>query len=293
MSLKRAILNKIYAFVCIISPKLNNRFIYALQSRKKLDLKNPKTFNDKLVWLKFNCYENNSTVIQCSDKYAVREYIKKIGCGEILNDLIGVYHSVSEIEWDELPNKFVLKWNFGSGYNIICDNKDYLDIKDTIRKLKKWGGSKYWLYFGEMQYKKIDKYIVCERYLETNQGRLPNDYKFYCFNEEPVAILVLKDRDKDIKAVFMDLEWNVIDYPDIAEKMDINPKRPESLDQMIKYAKILCKGFPFVRIDFYDNNGKVVFGEITYTTGAGLFVPQIEIDGKNMGELINLSMIPE
>ena len=112
---------------------------------------------------------NDPLVIQCADKLRVREYVKQCGCEDILIDLYGVYNSVDEIDWETLPNEFVLKWNFGAGYNIICTNKAELDKDETLRILRKWGKSRYWLTHSEMQYKKIPKKIICERLLKTEE----------------------------------------------------------------------------------------------------------------------------
>ena len=121
-----------------ISPKLNTRVVYLTKFKKPINLKHPQTLDEKIQWLKFNTYYQNPLITQCADKYAVREYVEKCGCGEILNELYGVYDRVEEIPWDTLPNQFVIKWNFGCGQNLIVFDKSKLDIEDAKRKLNDW-----------------------------------------------------------------------------------------------------------------------------------------------------------
>lgn len=157
-----------FSLLTQISPKLNTKARYKQAFKKKLNLHNPETLNEKILWLKLNRYMKDPLVIQCADKYRVRDYVKQCGCGSILNELIGVYDSPKEIPWEELPNQFALKWNFGAGMNIICTDKSKMNKDDTLRQIEKWGKCKYWLSHSEMQYKYIPKKIVCERLLNAN-----------------------------------------------------------------------------------------------------------------------------
>ena len=170
--LKSAILKVTEGCFClltIVSPELNTKARYFAGFHKKLNLKEPKTLNQKILWLKLKRYMNDPLVVQCADKFRVREYVKQCGCEDILIELYGVYDSVEEIDWEALPNEFVLKWNFGAGYNIICTNKAELDKDETLRIMKEWGKSRYWLTHSEMQYKKMQKKIICERLLKTEE----------------------------------------------------------------------------------------------------------------------------
>ena len=181
----RNIFRNIMSLVSNFSPELTSRIYYRMKFKKKLELKNPKTFNEKLMYLKLNEYENNELIVKCADKYRVREYIKDCGLENILNDLIGVYDNVDEIDFEKLPNSFVLKCNNAAGFNLICEDKSKLDIKKAKKKLKKWMKTDYWKYVAEMQYKNIEKKIVCEKFLESKDGRAIKDYKIYCFNGKP------------------------------------------------------------------------------------------------------------
>ena len=152
-----------FKLLAAISPTWNTKARYKAAFGKKLDLSNPQTLNEKILWLKLNRYMKHPLVIQCADKYRVREYIKSCGCEDILNELYGVYKKPADIPWDELPNEFVLKWNFGAGMNIICLDKSQMNRDEVIRQLKKWGRRKVWLTHSEMQYKYAPKRIVCEK----------------------------------------------------------------------------------------------------------------------------------
>lgn len=159
----RNLYNLFFCIVTIISPELNTKMRYKRAFGRKLDLENPQTLNEKVLWLKLHTYYKNPLVVQCADKVAVRDYIKECGCEEILIDIIGVYERAEDIPWEELPDSFVLKWNFGAGMNIVCTNKSEMDKDDVIRQMKKWGKKKYWLPYSEMQYKFCKKRIICER----------------------------------------------------------------------------------------------------------------------------------
>ncbi len=272
----------------IISPVLNSRYHYKKEFKRKLNLKNPHNFNEKLLWLKLNTYYKNQLVTKCADKYAVRDYVKECGYESILNELYGVYNCVEDIPWNELPNKFALKWNFGCGFNIICTDKSKINIEETKRQLKKWGKRKYYLQYSEMQYKNTIKRLICERYLDTEQGFLPYDYKVYCFNGEPKAILVCMERENSMKAVFMSPSWEFIDAPKKYGKVNQIPAKPEGLDMMLESASCLSKPFPFVRIDYYMYRRNAIFGEMTFTPAGCLYTSQTNAEIMPMGEMLQI-----
>lgn len=157
-----------YNIATLISPKLNTKMRYKKVFGKRLDLENPKTFNEKIMWLKLNCYIKDPLVIKCADKYRVREYVEECGYKDILIDLIGVYDNAKDIPWEDLPNQFVLKWNYGAGMNIICTDKAEMDKNEVIRQMEKWRKNKIWLPYAELQYKYTPPKIVCETILNDN-----------------------------------------------------------------------------------------------------------------------------
>lgn len=257
----------------LISPRLNTIVLFRTKKGYCLNLKNPQTLDEKIQKLKLESYGTDPLVIQCADKYAVREYIKERGCEDILVPLIAAYDKVEDVEWDKLPQAFVMKWNFGCGFNIICPDKSKLDIEETRKKMKEWGKNKFWLPFSEMQYKAIRRKIVVEEYLRPKHGVQPEDYKVYCFNGVPKFVLLCTGREFGRpKFYFFDENWELarINRDSKAAPEGFTYPRPNCLDKLLEAAKTLSEPFKFVRTDFYIVNDKVYFGELTFTPNAGV-----------------------
>lgn len=276
----------------LISPVLNTKFLYYRRFGKRLDLAHPKTSNEKVLWLKLHTYYNNPLVTQCADKYRVREYVTGCGCGEILNELYGVYQNVNDIDFRALPDKFVLKCNYGFSMNIICRDKKQLDVANAKKKMKSWLHSKQHLYKSEMQYAAIPKRIICEKYIETEDGNAPDDYKIYCCNGEPCYVMVCIGRNLGHpKFYYFDLDGNLqrqMSADGMAASDDFIYEIPSGWQEMIRYARILSRPFPFVRTDFYLSQGKVIFGELTFTPAAGLDQEKLSYTDNLLGQLIKL-----
>lgn len=262
---------KIKKFLTIISPKLETKINYRISFGKKLDLKNPKTINEKILWLKLNTYNNNDIITKCVDKYRVREYIKEKKLNIKVPKLIGVYNSASEIDWNSLPNSFVIKCNHGCGFNIIVHDKKRINISDSIKLLNKWMKTDYWKIAAEIQYKKIEKKIIIEEFLGDVKT-----YKFYCFNGVPKVMYIGNNEWKngtcpeDKYIDYFDMSFNHIDcrlgnHPNYPGKI----KKPSSFNNMIKLSKELSKDFPFVRIDLYEVDGENYLSEFTFVPTAG------------------------
>lgn len=253
---------------------------YFIKFKKQLNLTNPTRFNEKIQWLKFNEL-NNDIYTLCADKVKVREYVASKGCGDILNELYGVYDSPQQIDYASLPEKFALKCNHGAGYNIICESKSRLDIEKTNRQLDQWLKQDFSSLFVEPQYKKISRKILCEKYIENARGGFPDDYKFYCFNGQPYAVMVCIGREKGTpKFYYFDMDWQPLPFEDTLELIGSNnyPPMPEGFHDMKACAGKLASDFKFVRADFYLMDGKVIFGELTFTPSAGLDVTLQEAD---------------
>lgn len=254
---------------------------------KKISRDNPQTFNEKLNWLKLYWYDPKAEI--CSDKYAVRAYLESIGLGHLLNELIAVYDSVDKIDFDSLPSKFVLKCTHGSACNIICEDKDKLDRSKTKKKLNKWMKLNYYWFSREWVYKNLKPRIICEKFLKDDVLRELIDYKFFCFNGVPEYVMLVTERfsDTGLKLDFYDTQWNHLefrrDHPMSGRKLI----QPANYDIMLEYAKVLSSEFPFVRVDFFEVNGKVYFGELTFFPGGGFeqFQP-VEYDYKFGEKLI-------
>ena len=290
----RKIVDSFFSFVTRISPTLNTKLWYFRAFRKRLNLNNPKTFNEKILWLKLKCYIKDPLVEKCVDKYRVREYVEECGCKDILNGIIHVYDSADEIDWNKLPNKFVLKWNFGAGMNLICSDKNKLNYKECEKQLNEWSKNKYWLLYSEMQYKNYKKKIVCEKFLESAEGESLADYKVYCFNGKAMYVMLCTERTNNEKSVhanyiFFDKNWKPIPYSKYTKEHinELNIAPPKELDSLLYYAEKLSEPFPFVRADFYIVEGKIYFGELTFTPAGGLDTDLLNGDVE-MGKLIQL-----
>lgn len=277
-----------------LSPKLSVKTLFRIYHHKRLDLNNPQTLDEKIQWLKLNYYKYNELVRQCADKFRVREYVKDCGLEHILNPLIKTYHHASEIDWDELPDKFVLKWNFGCGGNVICPDKSKLDISATQRDLDKFEKIKFHLIAAEPQYD-FPKRLLCEQFIETEDGHSPVDYKFYCFNGEAKYVLCCYGRGIQEKPdfYFFDRQWQL---QRLNKQGKVAPEgftlpKPKGMDRLFKYAETLSKPFPFVRADFYLENGKAYFGELTFTPGGGFDRGRLPETDLLFGQMVNLTNI--
>ena len=285
------IVDLFFRILTLISPELNTKARYRHAFKKKLNLENPQTFAEKLLTLKLKRYNSDPLVKKCADKYKVREYIKDCGAEHILIPLIKTYDTPDEIDFNALPDQFAIKWNYGCGYNIICPNKSKLDRKSTVKRLKKWSREHKYLDYSEMQYQGVDKKIIIEDYLKPSDGLLPADYKVYCFNGTPMTIFYINDRGTEEKnAAFFDLEWKFISHAGNAsyKTMPSMPEKPACLNEMIEISRRLSAPFEFVRIDYYEIDGKLYFGEMTFTPATGLHASECKINGKTMGEILQL-----
>lgn len=270
------------------------KYSYEYYTGKKLDLENPKEFNEKIQWMKV--FYKPKILNQLVDKYAVREYvIDKIG-EEYVNECYGIYDSINDIDFDSLPNQYVIKGVHGSGFNLIVKDKSKLDLKKAKRKLNKWMGINQYYKTGlEWAYKDVKPRLVVEKFLKEEGKEVINDYKFYCFNGEPKFIQVDKDRGTGNYKYYYDLEWEVLPFfqSTYENVYDGKFERPSTLEKMIELAKILADRFPFVRVDFYSVNDKIIFGEMTFYPADGRldFVP----DEYNtiIGKYLTLPTIPE
>ena len=248
-----------------ISPKLTLKILFRLKTHHKLNLKNPVSFNEKLQWVKLNY--KNPLLPKLVDKYSVRDYIAA-KAPELLTKLYWQGFNANDIPWDELPEKFVLKVTHGSSYNIICKDKNALDKKACAKKLNKWLKEKFLRCYGEWFYGIEKPRIIIEEFLDTKTGKVPDDYKVYCFNGKPEYVLLCTGRFEDTKSTMYDTNW-VYQNVRLGYKSNSETPKPENLDELLKYAKLLCEDFPHVRVDLYNINGKIYFGELTFTDGAG------------------------
>lgn len=268
---------KIFSFLATkgcfntLTDEIYIKYLYRATMGKKLKLKNPQTFNEKLQWLKL--YNRKPEYMIMADKYAVREYIANTIGEEYLIPLLGVWDDPDDINFDELPNQFVLKCNHNSGLGMcICKDKTKLDIKQVKNKLKKGIKQNYYLTGREWPYKDVPRKIIAEKYMVDESGEGLNDYKIFCFNGKPRMILVCTDRFSygGLRENFYDTNWNILEIQRPKHpNTETHIKKPKSLETMLHFAKKLSYKIPFVRVDFYEINGKVYFGEITFFPASG------------------------
>ena len=275
-----------------IPDKLYLQIIFFQRMGKKLNLKNPQTFSEKLQWLKL--YNRKPEYTQMVDKYAVKEYVAKIIGEKYVIPTLGVWNTPEEIDWDMLPEQFVLKTTYGGGSLgvVICNNKSTFNREEAIKKLHRSMKQNIYRSLREWPYKNLKRKIIAETHLFSLEGQQKDlyDYKFFCFNGAPRYCQVITGRSDAEACDMFDLQWKHIPlrepqkYPNASFQIE----KPESLDQMTDFAKRLSKDIPFARVDFYNINGHVYFGEITFfpTSGMGGFSPE-EWDYK-FGELIQL-----
>ena len=277
MSIKTKLAGAFRSGLTLISPKLNTKVTYFVKFHKRLDLSNPVRFDEKLQWLKFNTYWNNPLVKQCADKFKVRDYIEKCGLNSILNELIAVYETPEQIEWDKLPKSFALKLNVGCGFNHIIADKSKEDFVSIKKETERWirQSKTQYLAYSEMQYKDVKPYILVEKYLgNAEKGTLPTDYKVYCFNGEPEFVMTCVGRENGghPKFYFFYKNWKLARISRDSKKAPegFTLPKPEGFDDLMMSAKKLSEPFPFVRADFYICGGRVVFGELTFTPSGGM-----------------------
>lgn len=262
-------------FTNVFSDTFHLKICYRLTIGKRLDLKQPRLFNEKLQWLKI--HDRNSEYSIFVDKFLVRKYIEeKIG-SKYLTKLIGVWNHADEIPFSKLPDKFVLKCTHDSGSTYICTDKKNFDFEKVQKGLeKKLKKNMYW-YAREWPYKNVKPRIICEEFLEDG-GEEVNDYKFMCFNGNVKCSFVCSERNTDdnLKVTFFDLDWNVMPFERHYPKSAKNIPKPQNYRKMIELSELLAKNIPFVRVDFYEVNGKIYFGELTFFPGAGFeeFTPE-------------------
>lgn len=249
---------------------------YRYKCHKKLDLANPKDINEKINWLKF--YGDTSMWADLADKYKVREYVEQKGYKDILVKLYGKWDSVEEIDWEALPNEFVMKANNGCGDIIICTNKSKLDKNKVVEHFNKTLSKTYGVESGEPHYASIKPCIIAEELLDKDKQDIVSnslvDYKIYCFNGEPCYTFIVSDRkSKVISIALYDNDWcNISDklLPSLHyHPLDVEIPKPRTFDMMKKVAKALSKGFPIARVDLYEVEGHVYFGELTFTPLGG------------------------
>lgn len=259
----------------------------------ELNLNNPQTFNEKIQWLKL--YDRHPEYTMMVDKYAAKQYVaSKIGDDYIIPTL-GVWTKFDDIDFDKLPNQFVLKCTHDSGGLVICKDKSTLDINAAKRKIEHCLKRKYYYIHREWPYKNVPPRIIAEKYMTDNANSSTTnetlkDYKFYCFDGKVRFLMINSDRNSKMstKADYFDRDFNWLDFTWGYEHANVRPVKPDCFDEMISISEKLSKGLPHVRVDLYECNGQIYFGELTFYDGSGFDkIEPIEWDYK-IGKMLKL-----
>ena len=261
----RSLRLRILRFLSFVPDRLMINIQYKIKTGRKLNLKNPKRFSEKLQWYKL--YYKNPIMIQCVDKYEVRSFVENKGLGSILIPILGIYNSSTEINWDLLPNQFVLKDTLGGGGAsvIIVKDKKTMDVNEVIKQADSWiginsrkkDGGREWPYYSGKGHR-----IIIEKFIEadTNDGNLV-DYKFFCFYGKPEYIYVIADREIGNGAALgiFDSEFNRLNaFRNDERKLEKIITKPSQFEEMKRIASILSSDFPEARIDLYEVKGKII-----------------------------------
>ena len=279
-------------------PKKLAASLYKKAMGQDLDWNNPVDLNAKINWLKFN--GDRKLWARCADKYAVRQYVEERGCGDMLVKLLGKWDKAEDIDWDSLPEKFIIKMNNGSGCNYICQNKETVNIPELTSLLHKWLEKDYASFYVEPHYSDIEPCIIAEELLDVNHQDIVSktlvDYKVWSFNGEPLYIWVCHNREATGPQVAtFDTNWcfrpEKSVYNEHYKESRIEIPKPKCLKDMLDAASKLSKGHPEVRVDFYVVNDKCYFGEMTFTSLGGYMDFYTKDMLYEMGEKTDLSLV--
>ena len=293
-------MNKLKKFILKVTLKLSSNKIIPIPDKKhlellgelrmdkKINIDNPQTFNEKLQWLKL--YDRNPEYTKMVDKYEAKKYVASIIGEEYIIPTIGIYDNFDEINFNELPNQFVMKCTHDSGGNVICKDKAMLDLNIAKKKMEQSLKKNYYNYSKEWPYKNVKPRIIIEKYMSNGNENELKDYKFMCFKGKVKCSFVCSDRnnEKGLKVDFYDLNWEKMPFERHYPNSNKDIPRPQNYELMIKLAESLAKNIPFVRVDFYEVNKKVYFGEMTFFPGSGFeeFTP--EKYDKILGDMLEL-----
>lgn len=278
----------------VLVAKLRFRLIFG----RKLDLKQPKDLNEKILWL--SLFSDTSEWSRLADKYAVREYVEQVGGAKYLIPLYGKWNKAEDIDWAALPSKFVMKTNNGCATVLLVEDKSKIKKNVALKLMSDWLKKDTSSATTEFHYQHIKPCILAEEYLnfkeDINVSSSPIDYKIWCFNGKPTYVFVISNRDDEkIDVALFDCEWNVCNekllFSNHIRKQNPLVKKPENLKEMVELAAKLARPFPEVRVDLYNINGKIYFGEMTFTSLGGTMDYFTQECLYEMGDMVDLSNI--
>lgn len=271
-----------------INPVILNKLMYRVLLKKRMNLKQPTTFNEKINWLKMYVYPKDKIYSDYADKYKLHLILKQLKLSKYSVKLLGAWNNPKNIDWDKLPTQFVLKCNHGSKYNIICKDKYTFDKEAAIKKLSKWFKEDFGLVSGELHYSNINRKIICEEFLGDNL----KDFQIWCSHGQILFTVYIDSPHGVNRKVTYDENWNRLNFVTSLPKIEQEIPKPKKFNEMIKIAKMVSKKFVFLRLDFYImNNNDVKISEMTFSPASGFVSWNPEKMDIEIGKRINLNNI--
>ena len=255
----------------------------------KMDLDNPKTFSEKMQWLKL--YDRNPEYTKMVDKAEAKKYVASIIGEEHIIPTIGVYNSFDEINFDKLPNEFVMKATHSSGDIYICKDKNKINYEELKNMVNKWLNKKYYTITKEWPYKNVKPKVIIEKNMTTENQKELIDYKFFCFNGKPKLMQISEgtSNHKTTKVGFTNMEYKKTKlHREDYKQLENLPQKPNNFEKMQELAKKLSSNIPFVRVDFYDIENQIYFGELTFYPGGGYIPFEPKEYDKILGDMLQL-----
>jgi len=274
----------------LVSKKEYIKLQYRYITHHKLNFSNPTRYTEKLQYLRLYVYPKNKLVTQCAGRRGAREYIVSLHEEDKLIKYYGIYKHFDDIDFDKLPNKFVMKCTHACAFNYICFDKSKIDIPSLRLKFNKWLKINYGKKTVELHYSKIIPEIIIEELLEQNEW-LPTEYKIHCFNGKAKSLYVVSNRNKDIRYNNYYIDWKPFDGSQFNgwKKTDYPLKKPANFEKMVEFAEKLAKPFPFVRVDLFSIDGKIYFNEMTFTPAKGTLILDDDNADFEMGSWLDIN----
>ena len=287
---KRMLVSPFRNVVKALSKEKYVKYQYKYITHHTLNLKNPVRYTEKLQYLRLYVYPKDELVCQCAGRVGVREYLKRKGFCDKLIPIYGVFDRFEDIDFNKLPNQFVMKCSHACAFNYICLNKADIDYTTLRKKFNKWLKTDYGKKTVEPHYSKIKPQIIIEKYI-GEISNLPNEYKIHVFNGKARSLYVVTNRGKDIRYNNYYIDWTPFDGSQFNgwKKTDYPLERPRNFSTMVEMAEILAKPFPFVRVDLYNINGKIYFSEMTFTPAKGTLILDDDKCDFEMGEWFTIN----
>lgn len=286
---KRALVLPFRGIVKAISPVCYVKHQYKYITHHKLDLKNPIRYTEKLQYLRLFVYPKDNLVSKCASRDGAREYLKELGLEELLIPIYGVYNNFDDIDFEKLPDQFVMKCTHACAFNEIVKDKSKIDFSQLRKKFNKWLKTNYGKKTVEMHYSPIKPRIIIEKYIGKLES-LPTEYKIHVFNGKARSMYVVTGRGQDIRYNNYYIDWTPFDGSQFNgwKKTDYELKSPANWPQMIEIAEKLAAKFPFVRVDLYNINEKIYFSEMTFTPAKGTLILDDDKCDFEMGEWLKI-----